>query len=333
MKELDDKYRKDKLSIEELHALREQVNAASDDALAQHMREVWMKDDIDVSEVDSGRMERLKSKIDAQTRLSRSGKQSFYRYTYKIMRMAAAVLLPLLLAVTFYLYNENRSLASETLTVSTGAREKADITLPDGTAVTLNSGSRLQYKPNIYNKEKRQISFEGEGYFEVAKDKRRPFLIDGDGLQVKVLGTTFNLSVRKNSETAELFLEEGSVLLSSVLTGKSVVLQPDHKAILHQNNGTITVVKEPDAAVASAWKRGEMMFKNASFSEVIRKIEENYEVRIETDYKESRSDAFTGTVTTTDLFEALKIVERIYDLTAKIEGKKIIFLVNGKQGE
>ena len=82
-----------------------------------------------------------------------------------------------------------------------------------GVLVSLNSKSRLIYFPKDYNKKERKIAFGGEGYFQVKRNVNTPFLINAKGLQVRVLGTTFNLSVRDTERTAELALEEGCVSL------------------------------------------------------------------------------------------------------------------------
>lgn len=329
MKELEHKYRKDILSVEELHELRQRVNVASDTELERQMREAWMNDDIDMSGVDDACMERMKKRIDARTMAEEAaGRHSSYRLRLQqVMRVAAAILLPVFLLTTFYLYRENHRLTAEIMTVNTAEGERANITLPDGTAVALNASSTLSYAPHLYNKDKRCITFDGEGYFRVAKNKDCPFLIDGNGLEVQVLGTTFNLNVRRTDVTAELVLEEGSVQLQSTLTGESVVLVPRQKAVLNQQDGRITVTAEEDTDMASAWNRREIMFRNARFSDVIRKIEATYGIRIETDYEDDESDLFTGTLTTSDIFEVLRILERTYDLAADIQSEKIVLAV------
>lgn len=129
--------------------------------------------------------------------------------------------------------------------VCTARGERASVTLPDGTAVSLNSESRLAYFPKPITKE-RKISFDGEGYFQIDKNKEVPFIIDAQGLQVKVLGTTFNLLVRKDHKTAELALEEGSVWLGATQSHKNVILHPKQKAILDQSTGNIFIIAEED---------------------------------------------------------------------------------------
>lgn len=327
MKETDYKYRNDLLSSEELREACEKVNMASDEALEEVMREVWMNEEFDTSGVEEASLQRMKARIDARIDQSDNLQVAapVRRFSLaKVLRIAAAVLLPLLMLTTWYFYQESRVAEAEQIVVSTGKGEKAHITLPDGTSVSLNADSKLSYVPHLYNKEERHISFSGEAYFKVAKDKERPFRIDGDGLEVEVLGTAFNLRVRPGKPTSELYLAEGSVRLTSGKTAEEVVLAPKHRAIINCSNGHITVVGEEDADAATAWLRNEMVFKDAAFPRIVEQLEEVYGVHI--DYRGSKTpeDLFTGTLFTTDLMESLKILEKTYNLNVDIQGKEIV---------
>ena len=272
MKELERKYRKDQLSVEELRLLRAHVNAMSDQDIEKEMYEVWMDEEPDLDiEFTKERSDRLKQRIDAQIDVSaeKVNRPSYWLLMNRIARVAAILLLPVFVVLTIYLYQENGRMASEEMIVSTGKGERANITLPDGTAVALNSESSLTYTPRVFNKDKRQIRFEGEGYFQVAKNRDCPFLIDAEGLSVEVLGTTFNLDVRRSEKTAELVLEEGSVRFCSLKTGKDALLEPKEKLILDQETGQFVIESGRDIETETAWKRGELVFENVAFEDLI----------------------------------------------------------------
>lgn len=163
-----------------------------------------------------------------------------------------------------------------------------------------------------------------KGYFQIDKNKEVPFIIDAQGLQVKVLGTTFNLLVRKDHKTAELALEEGSVWLGATQSHKNVILHPKQKAILDQSTGNIFIIAEEDTQKISAWRHGNMIFRNTKFSEVIHTIEQSYNVRINITCKNCPTDTFTGTLPLTNLNEVLEVIEKSYHLKAQIKGKEII---------
>jgi len=319
MDNLRHKYRKDKLSPEDLLELRRQVNAMTDREIELQMHDDWLNEDIDTSQIEDERMNRIKEKIDIATRKKRTGLSLFIRWS----QIAAAILLPVFILLSFYLYHQNNLIISEEMIVSTAKGERASITLPDGTLVSLNSESRLGYRTKDYNKKERKINFDGEGYFQVQKNKEVPFQIAAKGLEVKVLGTTFNLLVREKNNTAELTLEEGSVQLLSVITNKSVILEPNQKAILDQQTGQITVVTGNDTEYSSAWRRGEMVFRNSLLSDVVQSIEENYNVTIKIDCIDCMEDTFTGTLPLTDLNEVLEVLEISYNVRATIVGREI----------
>ncbi len=170
MKQLTSKYRKDELSPAELQELRNQVNAMPDPEIEQEMYQAWMEEEIDETPATSERMDKIRERIDKTIKAENSGGFRFIRF----FRMAAAVLLPVFVALTGYLYYENRQMTSEEMIVTTARGERASVTLPDGTTVSLNSESRLGYFPKTYNKKERKINFNGEGYFQVRKNQDVP---------------------------------------------------------------------------------------------------------------------------------------------------------------
>lgn len=320
MKSLEKKYRKDELTSEELSVLRQTLNAMPDSEVEQLLYDGWMNDDIDTSGVEDERIHRMKHRVDRTIGKKRPVVSLFVQWG----KVAAAILLPVFILLSVYLYRENSLIISEEMIVSTGNNERATVTLPDGTQITLNANSKLGYQPKTYNKKERKIHFDGEAYFQVYKDLGVPFGISGEGLTVHVLGTTFNLSVRKKNQTAELTLEEGRVRLSSTKTNEVVTLHPMQKAVLDQKTGHITVFDDEDVTYSSAWRHGDMVFRNTALSHVVRSIEENYNVSIKIDCFDCLEDTFTGTLPLTDLNEVLEVIERSYHLKASIVGREIL---------
>lgn len=319
MDKLFDKYKSDKLSGEELQELRKVVNALSDDELAGRLETDWNQGEVGVDEVDEKCMERLKERIDRQ-----AGIQKPWRvYVLRVAKMAAAILLPVLLVTTLYLYTDSRQSFPSDMIVSTGKGERASMTLPDGTKIALNYDSQVTYDPEAFAKGERRIDFDGEGYFQVKKDSRHPFVIHAQGLQVEVLGTVFNLLARNGDTHSELFLEEGSVRLMSVLTGEKVLLSPNQKAVLSVETGHIVVQTMENIAEASAWRKGDLIFRNEPLGNVLRTLEGCYGYKITTDCEDCLTDEFTGTLPTWDINEVLEVLEKLYPLEIEIKGKEI----------
>ena len=322
MKDLDQKYRNDNLSIEELSKLRNDFNIGNIEKIENVMREHWMNDEIAIADVDDARINEIKKKIDSRI----TNPNVFRNNMIKVLKIAAAIMLPVFITISIYLYIENVNYVAEEMLVTTGPGEKVSITLPDKTKVTMNYNSRLCYKPNSYNKDKREIKFNGEAYFEVSKRKESPFYILSKHFKVKVLGTSFNLSAREDNFAAELTLETGSVLFTSLKTGKEVVLQPSQTAVLDYSTGVITVSTAENVSTATAWKRGDLVFRNLPLGDVLKKVEEAFAVQIKLDTVISGNDLFTGTLPTSSLNEALEIIEKSYNVKAVVEGRKIVFI-------
>ena len=319
MNDLDLKFRNNKISVAELEQLRMQIKSMSDSELETFLSNSWLSD-VDTSAVKDERMDRIKALID--NKIKKNDKKAIP--LIRIAQVAAAILILFFISSTVYLYYENNQLSSEALIVSTGKNERANITLPDGTLVSLNFESELSYSPKLYNKKERKINFSGEGYFQVHKDVERTFIIGAKGMEVRVLGTVFNLSVRNSLNTAELSLENGSVSLQSVITSKKVILKPSQKAILNQLTGEIMVVDEKNIQDISAWRIGDMVFRNTSLQNVIQTIENSYNVNITVNCDSCFNDTFTGTMPISDLNEVLEIIEQSYSIKAYIEGKDIV---------
>lgn len=315
MDKLQQKYRNDNLTPDELRRLREEVNSMSDDRLEDSLREAW--ESAEASSSDTHRLDELKMRIDQRLFPSHRVVPLYW----KVLRIAAAVLLPLFMIATVYLYQENTVLSQKDFVATTGKGEQVTISLPDGTQVTLNAESRLSYNLSNFNSDERRVAFDGEGYFRVAKNPSSPFSITAKGLKVSVLGTTFNLRARSADATAELSLEEGSVRFQSLKTGQGVILSPNQKAILDQINGTVTVEESSYTTDASAWRRGELVFRNVPFAGVLEEIEEIYHVSIviETEEIDYQDDLFTGVLSRTNINEVLEVIEHSYHLKATLK--------------
>lgn len=170
MKKLETKYRNDELSPAELQELRNRIKSMSDYEIGEEMYQTWMNEKIDVTSVPDKQIDKIKAQIENSIKEEKSNGFGFSR----IIQIAATILLPVFIILSGYLYYENRQIATKEMIVCTARGERASVTLPDGTAVSLNSESRLAYFPQTYNKKERKISFDGEGYFQIDKNKEVP---------------------------------------------------------------------------------------------------------------------------------------------------------------
>lgn len=151
------------------------------------------------------------------------------------------------------------------------------LTLSDGTVVQLNSGSKLTF-PAIFSGSKREVFLKGEGYFEVAKDASKPFIVNTDFINVRVLGTHFNISAYENEKSAVTVLVEGSVEVynnNDFLTKGLCKIKPGQGCFFSENSSGLKV-REVDVSEFVSWKDGFLQIKDQPLEDITKKIEKYY---------------------------------------------------------
>ncbi len=154
--------------------------------------------------------------------------------------------------------------------------EKSKMTFPDGTVVWLNAGSSLKYS-NKYNTDDRVVELEGEGYFEVAKMKKIPFVVHTRGYDVVVKGTKFNVTAYPEDSNITTTLMEGAVEL--LKEKQHIAMKPGESVTLNVVSGKFTLTKvNPD--VSKAWSENRIEYDNISLRELAAKLSRQYDVKI-----------------------------------------------------
>lgn len=184
--------------------------------------------------------------------------------------------------------------------------KKSELLLADGTKVWLNAGSRLAF-PSKFTKNKREVFLEGEACFKVAENRDQPFVVKAGKLDIKVLGTHFNVSAYPTDNTIETVLLEGSVAVEKPKTfglGKDeIILAPNQKASFKKEQNNFSVTDETDADIYIAWTYGWLKYNRESLISVMRKVERYYNVEIHLPDNYPQDDKITGKL---DLKESLK---------------------------
>ena len=153
--------------------------------------------------------------------------------------------------------------------------KRATITFSDGTSMYINSGSHVIY-PSDFEKDKREILVEGEVYLEVAKDPKRPFFVKTKDFDVKVLGTTFNVSAYKDDAIASVVLVEGKVEVDN--NNHKTTIRPNEKIAITQGESTVSTV---DVNEYISWKDYIMLFAEHRAGDVFTRLSRYYGVQIE----------------------------------------------------
>jgi len=161
--------------------------------------------------------------------------------------------------------------------------KKSMIILSDGTKVWLNAGSQLVY-PSTFMRKRREVVLVGEAYFDVAKNDEKPFIVRTSDLNVKVLGTKFDVSAYPEDKMIETILEEGSVSLE--INGKGIIendreflLAPNQKISLNKESRE-AMVRMVDVSMYTTWKEGMLKAESEDLVRLVKKIERYYNIQV-----------------------------------------------------
>lgn len=204
-----------------------------------------------------------------------------------------------------------------TLIVPYGKR--SEILLSDGSKVWLNSGSKLVF-PASFNGDRREVFLEGEGIFEVAHNKEKPFIVKSNNHEVEVLGTVFNISNYPDEGAIKTVLKSGSVQLnykndSFFASKKGIKITPGTMAVFSKNEKNI---KTSTVAIEKyfSWREGIFMFENDSFNTIAKKISRYYNVEITIEDKSLANELFSGHL---DVKESVDQVLKTIQLTTDFD--------------
>lgn len=252
------------------------------------------------------------------------------RWITVLQRVAAVLIIPLLVYAAYVTVN-NTSLRQlkavkpiiQTITAKQGMISQ--IILADGTKVWLNSGSTLQFPLN-FNGQKREVKLTGEAYFEVTKNEKQPFLLNTQELNVEVLGTSFNV-VSYNDETiSEVVLVTGKVKLSTEADNKTRELgfmHPGQKTVYSRNNKMVHT-EEVDVDKYTAWRDGELIFRDDSMEEVIKRLSRWFNVEIIVTDSEINEYVYTATFSDESLMQVLSFLKFSAPINYRIEDRKAL---------
>lgn len=196
-----------------------------------------------------------------------------HRRRLTIVRSLAAAAAVVLLCVsvwTAYLYWQPVSIE----TVSTLAETRV-VLLPDGTSVTLNHFSSLSY-PERFKSDNREVKLNGEAYFEVTKDKKHPFIVQTEVIDVQVLGTHFNVDAYRNNPDVRTTLLSGSVAVSNKNNSERMILKPNEVAIYNKVEHKLTRRILENAKNEISWRNGEFIFDNMPLQDIARELSNSF---------------------------------------------------------
>ncbi|MBI1781230.1 MAG: FecR family protein [Sphingobacteriales bacterium] len=274
----------------------------------------------------------------------------------KAFRVAASVtVIATMIAVGFLIWKPgNKVLAAEPpplQKIETTNGTKTNTILPDGSKVWLNSGSRLTYK--TFNNSLREVVLEGEAYFDVIKDPKRPFIVHTNVIDIKVLGTAFNVKSYPDEKTVEASLVRGLIEVTRLD-------KPDQKVLLHPNE-KITVLKKATqdisakspvnnalkvnpvenykisgftyakldkSVIETSWTQNKLAFEDMPFDDLAVQLERWYDVKINFRDDKSKKLVFRGSFVNETITEAMEALKLNGDFNYKINNNEVEIFTN-----
>ncbi|MBI9061113.1 MAG: FecR domain-containing protein [Marinilabiliaceae bacterium] len=201
--------------------------------------------------------------------------------------------------------------------------EVKKIVLPDGTQVSLNATSSLVV-PESFEGDNRQVILTGEGYFNVTKDAAHPFVISTSHVDVKVLGTQFNLKAYAEDNQITTFLDEGKVQLTGAFNNQEpIYLNPGQEAVLSKEDGNMEVFDREDYQ-SGLWREGQLVFYNNSLAEIVTVLQRKFGVEIVILNEEVKNYKFSGDFNGNQLFELLGFLAAARPFTFEQSGDYIV---------
>ncbi|MCG6189705.1 FecR family protein [Maribellus maritimus] len=232
-----------------------------------------------------------------------------------ISKVAAIILIPVL-AFLFYTISENIRLTNQITTVSVDSLEviapvgsRTVVELSDGSVVHLNYGSRIKYPKNFWG-ETRGIVLSGEGYFEVAHNPDKPFVVTTGRIDVKALGTIFNVNAYPENTDVATTLVEGKVLIEEMKKdGNKEIMReliPGQHVIYEKKTGAVkSSIERVDKYIA--WKDGKLVFDNELIEQIAQRLSRMFNVEIQVD-NEVKKYRYTVTFVDEPLFQILELL-------------------------
>lgn len=218
-----------------------------------------------------------------------------------VIRLRQIIQIAALLVVTFGLGWGSQFISSES-NVSKKVVSMQEIFVPkgqvsqvflaDGTRIWINSETHLSI-PDVFTGKERVVKLNGEAFFEVAKDKNRPFRVEVNGQQIEVLGTSFNVRAYTNSDEIETTLQTGRIRFQTAK--QTTILAPGEQCVFNKNDHKLTVSKVNPLSFIS-WKDGRYEFKNEDLLEVFELVERWYDVEITADEDYFKGMHFSGVI-------------------------------------
>jgi ferric-dicitrate binding protein FerR (iron transport regulator) len=289
-----------------------------------HLKESLLKDlqKTEIGDISSTDLKKLFAKIWIKIELNQKQSKPKIKFLYKAISIAAALVIGLFIGI--YVSSLNSKTEPVYYAAHSPKGSVSEMILPDGSVIFLNADSKIKY--SIEGKKGiREVYLTGEAWFDVAKNKKKPFVVHTPFYDVHVTGTQFNVKAYETDKEVTTTLEEGQVIIQSSENYKlaeDVILKPGEQIVLNTETKAATV-KTVNTSWFTSWKDNKLIFVNMDMKELIVLLERKYGVEIEVNNKEILKLHFDGTIKNESIIEIMEIIKKTLPINYKVVGQKI----------
>jgi len=320
--ELLDSFFLGKTSFEEEEKLFEWLKdrSSSQEELEIYYKKKWAGS---LSDIDDEIKDKIYHKI--EQRITDKEKERKESHNYKItniLKWSVAACFIVITTLCWYSFSNINQNSKDLFEVVTDKGQKTNIKLPDGTLVWLNSASKLCYNGQ-YNKRTREVTLIGEGYFEVAKNKDKKFIVHTKNYDVEALGTCFNIKAYNSDISTTTTLFEGKVLIEGI--NYNTTLAPSESVSYKSSTGRFSKTKSERAYFAKMWKEDELVIDdNTTLEQLATILERNYNINIEFRNDSIKGLRYEGIIKNSNLINVLEIICLSGDVKYSFVDDKVI---------
>ena len=286
--------------------------------LLQELESVWAQTENYGQDVNPDVKEgwnKLESRLglDKQQAISKGKRDVFRLFTFTRAAAAVFVLAVLTWFVVQYISGPNM------IEVATLTNETKEVKLPDGSTIWLNGNSTLRYAEDMKTAQQREVTLTGEAFFEVAKNKEKPFIIEALKTKTEVLGTSFNIQARKEAESVSVSVVTGKVRFSKGTKREPLYLEPGTEGIYTHANDQLQKAKTENQNFLS-WKTGQLQFNNTTLQEVLDDLGRHYGVQFALKNKQLADQRITTSFENEPLEDVLSVLQTLLDVQIVKDG-------------
>ena len=327
-RELIERFFSDAISEEELDLLRQwYCDETKKDEIKSLYWDKWCasSDDMDIDVQNQVWQNLQKVLEERQPMVDKATDISPYRRKiYLWMRYAAMFLLPFIGGIfTYYFFIDKGTdaLSMKDMEVIVERGQKAKVSLPDGTSVWMNSDTKLKYAADFNHKD-RIIELDGEAFFDVAKNKEKPFIVRANDLEVQALGTQFNVKAYSTDNQIVTSLIEGMVEVRD--KKEAVILNPNEVADFYKFDNKIVKKRMEDVDFVLAWRVNELAFNGENLEEIATTLERLYNINIVFESPKLKKIRFSGKIKNNNLENVFQLINLVVPISYIIKDSVVI---------